>query len=285
MSNTVSTVFIDMHFCDEYNKNMKKKNGLVLLTTMLLSLVTGCRPDPGCFDCPHKWGPWETILKPTCSKKGQIAHVCELCGEERVKSIDIEPDAHNWSKISQNKVKASCTTVGVYYEECSICGVISEPHNEPKIPHKITANRIDDVLLYKCENCDYVSNYELEITKATGLNQIKLMNKNNEEPRSSTWEINTEEVPIGNYEVKIEAKSDVELDLSRKYYNMSKSTLASAEDIELNTTYSVSDSEDDSDYRFYLKVNGTDYYPSTKKALMILALIPVNLNLANLLKT
>lgn len=247
---------------------MKNKNSLVLLTTMLLSLVTGCsKPKPpGYLDCPHEWGPWETILEPTCIEKGQKAHVCELCGQERGKSMPIEPDAHNWRKISINSVAPTCTTVGVYYEECRICEVISEPHNEPKIPHKITANRINDVLLYKCENCDYVSNYELEITKATGLNQVKLMNKNSEGPRTSTWEINAEEVPNGNYEVKIEAKSDIELGLSRKYYNMSKSTLASAEDIKLNATYGVRDSEDDSNYRFHLKVNGTDYYPSTKKS-------------------
>ena len=178
MSNTVSTVFIDMHFCDEYNKNMKKKSGLVLLTTMLLSLVTGCRPDP-CryFDCPHKWGPWETILEPTCSKKGKNAHVCELCGEEREKSTPMEPEKHKWKSDSKNDVEATCTSTGIEgSKKCSYCGELLDGEVTPKAEHswvsiqeeqqpegfkKATCSE-EGVYFEKCNDCNVISEARIE---------------------------------------------------------------------------------------------------------------------------
>lgn len=104
--------------------NLKKK--IVGLTLMCLGM-SACGFIPEDTTCQHVWGVWETIEDATCSKKGTKVRVCDLCGEERSKSIAVDPDAHKWVKDVTSDKQATCVQAGIQgSKKCQFCGEIKE---------------------------------------------------------------------------------------------------------------------------------------------------------------
>ena len=114
---------------------MKTKTKIVALAVMSFSL-SGCFLSDIVKECDHQWGPWETLEEPTCTRKGKKAHVCELCGEEREKSIAIDREAHKWTKDRKSDVEATCTSKGIKDSKvCSYCGEVQEGTETDMIDH------------------------------------------------------------------------------------------------------------------------------------------------------
>ena len=71
--------------------------------------------------CPHKWGKWVVIKKPTCTQKGTRERTCKYCGAKDRESI--KKTGHNWGKWKVTK-EATCTVQGTRKRTCKNCGEV-----------------------------------------------------------------------------------------------------------------------------------------------------------------
>ena len=71
--------------------------------------------------CPHKWGSWHTIKKPTCTAKGTRERTCKYCGETQRESI--KKTGHSWGSWKVTK-EATCTRQGTRKRTCKNCGAV-----------------------------------------------------------------------------------------------------------------------------------------------------------------
>ncbi len=73
------------------------------------------------YTCPHKWGSWHTVKKPTCTQKGKKERTCKYCGEVETESI--KKTGHNWGSWKVTK-EATCTVQGTRKRTCKNCGEV-----------------------------------------------------------------------------------------------------------------------------------------------------------------
>ena len=255
---------------------MRKKKSFVLISAMLLSLVTGCNTVTLKPLCYHEWGPWEIVEISTSTEKGKVSHVCKICGKKQIFEGGLDDlddlDIHKWVSDSESDFPASCVKTGITGStKCIYCGEKREGTIVPLTDHKfnVYTTKSNDVNFYLCKDCGYCG-YELSLSysrqsQGEDIYEYYPLNPPRYSNKIFTWDINIEDIPAGNYDIDIVAKVYNERDKYKKYYNMSNPTLATEEDLELNSMSSYPDNESDSDYRAYLYANGVKYVPSTKK--------------------
>ena len=73
---------------------------------------------------PHNYGDWETTIEADCTHKGQEKRVCQDCGYEDYRDIEIKPH----TLVANDEVEATCTHTGLTGgSHCSVCNLEITP--------------------------------------------------------------------------------------------------------------------------------------------------------------
>lgn len=111
----------------------------------------------------------ETVVPPTCIKKGYTQYTCSVCGDNyRGNETDFAKHTYN-----ENVIPSTCTKEGYTEFTCSVCGYSYKDNYTDKAPHdtvshpgkaaKCTEKGYKDYVT--CKNCDYTT---FEETPALG---------------------------------------------------------------------------------------------------------------------
>ena len=103
----------------------------------------------------------ETVVPPTCIKKGYTQYTCTVCGDNyRGNETDFAKHTYN-----ENVVPSTCTKEGYTEFTCSVCGYSYKDNYTDKAPHdtvshpgkaaKCTEKGYKDYVT--CKNCDYTT--------------------------------------------------------------------------------------------------------------------------------
>ncbi len=103
----------------------------------------------------------ETVVPPTCIKKGYTQYTCSVCGDNyRGNETDFAKHTYN-----ENVVPSTCTKEGYTEFTCSVCGYSYKDKYTDKAPHdtvshpgkaaKCTEKGYKDYVT--CKNCDYTT--------------------------------------------------------------------------------------------------------------------------------
>lgn len=214
----------------------------------------------------------------TCSTEGVTgSKYCFRC-YSRMKGTTTELGRHTMvladPQPSDSKYHpATCTEDGLYQYKCRDCGVTEDKfdakkgHIEGSIERPLGETGMGIV---KCSGCNNIMGYQLDITNAEGYRLPSArMYETSGEKSKSTWDISRfvgTVIPEAAYDIEIEAAmSDAAYGI-RKFYNMARTDLRVDGDAEANTTQSVGSPDDvnGDPYRYFMKVDAVNYYPTTK---------------------
>lgn len=103
----------------------------------------------------------ETVVPPTCVKKGYTEYTCTVCGDNyRGNETDFAKHTYN-----ENVIPSTCTKEGYTEFTCSVCGYSYKDNYTDKAPHdtvshpakaaKCTEKGYKDYVT--CKNCDYTT--------------------------------------------------------------------------------------------------------------------------------
>lgn len=103
----------------------------------------------------------ETVVPPTCIKKGYTQYTCTVCGDNyRGNETDFAKHTYN-----ENVIPSTCTKEGYTEFTCSVCGYSYKDNYTDKAPHdtvshpgkaaKCTEKGYKDYVT--CKNCDYTT--------------------------------------------------------------------------------------------------------------------------------
>ena len=103
----------------------------------------------------------ETVVPPTCVKKGYTQYTCTVCGDNyRGNETDFAKHTYN-----ENVIPSTCTKEGYTEFTCSVCGYSYKDNYTDKAPHdtvshpgkaaKCTEKGYKDYVT--CKNCDYTT--------------------------------------------------------------------------------------------------------------------------------
>ena len=103
----------------------------------------------------------ETVVPPTCVKKGYTQYTCTVCGDNyRSNETDFAKHTYN-----ENVIPSTCTKEGYTEFTCSVCGYSYKDNYTDKAPHdtvshpgkaaKCTEKGYKDYVT--CKNCDYTT--------------------------------------------------------------------------------------------------------------------------------
>lgn len=103
----------------------------------------------------------ETVVPPTCIKKGYTQYTCTVCGDNyRANETDFAKHTYN-----ENVIPSTCTKEGYTEFTCSVCGYSYKDKYTDKAPHdtvshpgkaaKCTEKGYKDYVT--CKNCDYTT--------------------------------------------------------------------------------------------------------------------------------
>lgn len=216
----------------------------------------------------------------TCSEPGvNGSQYCFRC-YSRKKGNTTELGNHTWLRTDPQPSgakyhDATCSVDGMYQEKCRDCnetrditvaatGCIESANVKPignKGIGKIT-----------CTSCGRLIAYQLDITDATGYHKPTVrMYETSGNDSKAVWDISEcidTVIPEGTYDVEIEALMSDSAHGIRKWYNMARKDLGIPADIDANTTQATGSPDDvfADPYRYYMKVDETNYYPVTKES-------------------
>ena len=229
----------------------------------------------------HRWlADPDSDVQATCSKAGVSgSEYCFYCGS-RKKGTTSEKSDHAWVRTDPQPSggkyhDATCSDSGLYQEKCRDCGATRDvpipqtDHEEADISKPVDGK---DMGIITCSKCHSLIAYQLNITDATGFNKYtKRMSDTDGEESKSVWDISGcvgTVIPEGTYDAEIEALMSDSSHGIRKWYNMARKDLWVTGDDAANTTQVVGSPDDvmDDPYRYFMKVNETNYYPVTKKS-------------------
>lgn len=220
----------------------------------------------------------------TCTEKGiEGSQYCFRCFT-RKKGNDTEYSGHVWEVADTTgdpKYKeATCLEDGLYQKKCHNC-TATEDVVIPKSGH--LAGRPDNsggvVGVVRCsrEGCGELMAYQLDIVNAQGYNTptVRMNKKSGEDGNKAVWDISScidTVIPAGSYDIQLEAAMTDSSHGNRKMYNMAREDLMVDGDREGNTTNGTPDKVTESPYRYFVKVDATTYYPTTKESFQDLGL-------------
>ena len=112
----------------------------------------------------------ETVVAPTCSKKGYTLHKCSRC-EAEFKDAETEKTAHTPGQWKTTK-EPTCSATGVSSQYCSVCNEVITTRELPIVAdaHKFVANTTNEKnptctekgkRIDKCEYCNATKEVEL----------------------------------------------------------------------------------------------------------------------------
>ena len=139
-------------------KKTKKWFGIAIAicaACVLPLALIGTYTDPATY-CEHDYSVVEEIA-PTCTKRGEVVKVCDLCEREDVEYID-KVD-HIWE--TDSVVDASCIKSGYTEEFCEVCNTTRKTDSEPALGHdmieisrKEATQDAKGEIVSKCSRCD-----------------------------------------------------------------------------------------------------------------------------------
>ena len=214
----------------------------------------------------------------TCTEKGMEGSLyCFRCYQKK-KGHEIDYSGHQMVEADTTGdpkyFDATCTTAGLYKKKCLNC----DATEDVVIPAKgHFAGPIDktggNVGIVTCsrEGCGKLMAYQLDITDATGYHTptIRMNEKSGQDNNKAVWDISScidTVIPSGSYDIQLEAAMTDSSHGNRKLYNMAREDLMVDGDREGNDTNGSPDKVTESPYRYYIKVDATNYYPSTKES-------------------
>ena len=219
-------------------------------------------------DCEHEWTDWYLIELPNCSEFGLKEKYCYKCGKAEEEIVEPDPNnGHYFVKDDSNNKIATCTSEGYKGSKvCLYCDKQVEGEVIPKLNHSfgVGVGLKDGITKASCNNCKSIE-YELNINYATGYHNPQVrMNATSGENSMATWDVSGV-IDSGTYDVILYASLDDNISKSRKWYNMTKPELCLNNQIEEQSTGLDADRTTDDDYKYYLKVNDSIYYPNVTK--------------------
>lgn len=228
----------------------------------------------------HQWmDDTQADTKATCTTPGVTgSQYCFLCNQKK-KGTPTELSGHKMEKVenpTDSKYKdATCEEDGLELRKCKNCDYTDE-RALTKLGH--TAGRIEatgtKIKEVYCSNtgCGKLMAYELDVSDAVGYHDSRYkMDALSGENSQSVWDISADVksgiIPAGSYNVQIEAAMGADgTDGIRKLYNMARKDLAISGDLEGNKTQGTADDVNEDPYRYFVKVDATNYYPTTKES-------------------
>jgi len=214
--------------------------------------------------------------KATCTEPGVTgSQYCTRCGAQK-KGVATELGGHSFEVVenpSDEKYHdASCTKPGLKLKKCINCDATEEEIIQAK-GHLAGTAQFDNgnkMGVVKCgrQGCNEVMAYELDIKDAEGFNTpgTRMSSKAGDNSKA-VWDISSyigSVIKEGSYDIQLEAAMGDASHGTRKLYNMARKDLAVEGDIEGNSTGGTPDKVTEDPYRYFVKVDSTTYYPSTK---------------------
>lgn len=239
----------------------------------------------------HDWIPDPASDTPkTCTTPGITgSKICSRCYQKR-KGSQTELGDHSWDianpQPSDAKYKDStCTEAGLIQNKCIYCNatedVVIKAKGHEAGQADFTGGKMGIVRCSR-ENCDEVMAYELDVKDAVGYNTPTVrMNQKTGASSKSSWDISSYVgtiIPEGSYDIELEAAMTDASHGTRKLYNMARKDLVVDGDEEGNATAGTPDSVTESPYRYFIKIDSTTYYPTTKESYSDLGLQVGNTN-------
>ncbi len=133
----------------------------VLVPVLALSLLAGCRQDPGdTHDHPTTTAPTgashthsyiETVTAPTCTEAGYTLHTCP-CGDT-YRDTEVAAIGHNWGEW-ETTLEPTTGAEGKRERKCTVCGN-SEEETLPKLPEGHTHSYTETVTAPTCTEAGY----------------------------------------------------------------------------------------------------------------------------------
>ncbi|MCR5309383.1 MAG: hypothetical protein K6E21_04660 [Bacilli bacterium] len=216
----------------------------------------------------------------TCTEHGITgSKYCTRCYQKK-RGTETELGAHSMERSnpqpSDPKYKDStCEESGLYQEKCRFCGITNDVAIDKK-GHKEAAPDFSGgkVGVVRCSTCGDFIAYELDIKDAKGFNTPTVrMGARSGDSSKAVWDISScigDVIPAGSYDILLEAAMTDSAHGTRKMYNMARKDLVVEGDD--NNLQGSPDSIDESAYRYYVKVDATNYYPTTKESFADLGL-------------
>ena len=227
----------------------------------------------------------------TCTEPGITgSQVCRRC-YLRKKGTATELGNHVWTNANPqpsdgNYHAATCTEPGLIQQVCEKCKT-TQDLSIKALDHLAGAAEFsggNKMGVVRCsrDNCDEVMAYELDIKDADGFNTpLVRMNQRSGASSKATWDISEyigTVIPAGSYDIQLEAAMTDSSHGTRKLYNMARKDLIVDGDLEGNDTQGAPDDVEESPYRYFVKVDSTTYYPTTKESYADLGLQVGNTN-------
>ena len=126
-------------------------------------LCTACGEDK---HCNHIYGEWRETVAATCKAEGEETRVCEICGDEEVRST--AKTEHRYGEW-QETAAATCKAEGEETRVCEICGD-EEVRSTAKTEHRYGEWQSDEYSHWNlCKVCDAVSNKAAHIYDSVGI--------------------------------------------------------------------------------------------------------------------
>ena len=224
----------------------------------------------------------------TCTEPGiSGSQVCKRC-YLRKKGAATELGNHVWADAvpqPEGYEPAKCTETGLIKQVCEKCSATQD------LEVKALGHSAGDadfsggkMGIVRCsrKNCEEVMAYELDIKDAEGFHTpLVRMGQRTGTDSKATWDISSyigTVIPAGSYDIQLEAAMTDSTHGTRKLYNMARKDLMVDGDLEGNDTQGAPDDVTDSPYRYFIKVDSTTYYPTTKESYADLGLQVGNTN-------
>ena len=207
----------------------------------------------------------------TCTEDGITgSEICFYCNMKKAgtKTGKGEHKLQRAADQSAAKYKdATCTEDGLEAMECRVCHDIIDQKIPAKGHHEaatLEATAKEGIKILKCdrEGCGKIMAYELDIKNAdAGWKTVaSKMNGTGDTNGKTTWNL-AGIIPEGSYNVELEAAMTSSSHDGRRLYNMARLDLAIGND----SSNVGTDTVNDDPYRYFVKVDGVDYNPTTKK--------------------
>ena len=193
----------------------------------------------------------------TCEKIGKGYKKCTICNryvEEVIPAL-----GHDWQNQASGENAATCTEAGVIDLACSRCDAVKHEEGSRPLGHQLTAvdTGVDGITKGRCTR-DGCTGGEviLDVSKASGWNKATTkMNGKTAPDNESIWNV-AGIVEDGVYDIQVEGLMTYTSHGDRKWYNMAKAGLCIDNQVE-ETASSNPDTDDQSDYRYFFKVNSS----------------------------
>lgn len=193
------------------------------------------------------------------SSTGEDAPTTSQTGDKsssKASSSKSSAHTHKWDDGKAVSGDVNGCGAKTYEYKCTTCG---ETKTEEKPAQLHEMSFMDHKGLIDLESCDNCSTkaYKFPIKYAAGWNDPNTkMNAKSGEGSKSTWNIEGQLAP-GKYEVEITTKLSQPSSTNRYWYNQAKAGNETAE--------SNPDTTAESDYRYWVEVDSTPFYPTSKK--------------------